>query len=205
MESGNAHTITDRFIEHCLDSEQWFRKSKALRVGATSLFAEARSGIASLPSLEHPQFDFECLGLHVDTAIVAKMLLGLAVESALKGRLVQRHPELVPLKSTSDSGGNVLRIELRGKQNPFATHDLEFLADRGDALDATGDTELRGALRYLSKCVTWLAKYPVPKVARDGEEYGFRRLDWYQADLVETFLDRLYVEHLTARTGEAKE
>lgn len=75
----------------------------------------------------------------------AQLLMGLSLEVALKGLLVERDPALV-------SGGKIDELK---------THSLENLFRRADIPLAAGEEELN-FVRKLSDAVEWVAKYPIP-------------------------------------------
>lgn len=78
----------------------------------------------------------------------AQLLMGLSLEVALKGLLVEREPTLI-------SGGKIAGLK---------THSLEELFRKANIPLEDGEEELN-FVRKLSDAVEWVAKYPVPGAA----------------------------------------
>jgi len=110
---------------------------------------------------------------------VAKMLYGLAVETALKAHLLRENPSETEFQLRADGSGKVMEAQL--KQLGVAIgqgHDLVLLAEKAGAFargeKAVFSTEadfeaLRDILKHLTDSIKWSGRYPVP--TRSGSPF----------------------------------
>jgi len=194
-----GHMTPDDYLNRCYDPSDWFRKSRSLRENASALWSKSSNRIDAVMRTETKTASAAEVYSAIDGSIIAKMLYGLAVETALKGRLIEKFPERVRLITEVNGRGSVSRVELRGSEKyQWKTHNLESLADAADAITRGGDSELREALRYFTDCTVWRARYPVPLEIESGKNRPETMVDARQVRLIESFLTHLHSESKTS-------
>jgi hypothetical protein len=103
-----------------------------------------------------------------------RLMYGLAIETALKGRIVERWPTRVRIDVKADGRGDLLEAEITQLGVSIANgHDLHALAAAAGALDRHAEPQLfsdpadfdqfESVLLELSDAVLWSVRYPVPR------------------------------------------
>lgn len=185
----------ETFKEIVASPTNWYDKSFRLRASARVLLERSTKHQATPTKVaDHHwtiQLDPEEMAERLEMSRVAALLLGLAVETALKGRILERSPEAVEIKMTADGTGELTSIALGHLGFADDGHSLEKLAEHADVIK--GSVALRNALRHFSDCVRWQSRYPVPmKTTRDAVTQFWT--DSSDIELIEELLDRLYSE-----------
>ena len=162
----------NQFIERYRDPAQWRRHARNLKDSGeflwiryqTMLAAEARRAKESATDL-----DFERV---IDALETAKLVYGLALETALKARIVEKYPEKVEIRVVLDGAGEPKQAELRTIGVPSSSgHNLLMLAEAAGIFDAEFQDllpvtleqgVLKNICRDLSDVVQWRGRYPVP-------------------------------------------
>jgi hypothetical protein len=96
--------------------------------------------------------------------MTAHMLFGMALESGLKGRIVRANPSAVKIERT------VRETRIAGFRGVGGDgHDLVKLAGIA-GLVSKKDADLVLVLQDLTRCMRWMARYPVPRVISTEQE-----------------------------------
>jgi hypothetical protein len=185
----------EEFIDTATKPDQWLEKSRVLRRSADVLWDTfvaawidqgkvARSG--GEPLLDEA----------VNFLMVAQMLYGLALETAMKGKLLEVQPSAIQLQLTTDGTGAVQSIQIKQFGVSMGDgHNLEKLAELIDLLKKDDNRVEREILRYLSECVLWRVRYPVPKDSRSLRRMPTgvppRAFGHYIRDWIDPWLDEL--------------
>lgn len=144
----------ESFESNVRDPENWVEKGRALRECANVVYS---SFVTSFTTAGQGGFAPGYL-------MTAHMLFGMALESGLKGRIVRDDPGAVKIDHT----GQETRIEgFRGVRGDG--HDLVRLAAIA-GLASRKDADLMLVLQDLTRCMRWMARYPVPRVISTEQE-----------------------------------
>jgi len=170
----------DIFLEFGRNPQYWFRKSLNLRNSANVLFDAYHSQAmkwARADEADQTLIWGQALA-HLDSA---KMLYGLALETALKGTIIRERPSSVQFSITSDASGNVLTAELSDiSGQKKGGHNLMKLALETHLLDRDSNAVFQNQedfniaqdiLNDLTSFVTWLSRYPIPVRATQEPQY----------------------------------
>lgn len=132
------------------------------------------------------------------------MLYGLAIETALKARIIELDSNAIDFREKRDGEGNVVDLQIVkiGAELGKDGHDLVKLAtvaglgDGGATFSLQTDRNtIREILAYLTDCVRWSGRYPVPK--RLSERFlptapvPTRAFGLYMRDWLDPFLESL--------------
>ena len=120
----------------------------------------------------------------------ALMIYGLALECAFKGRILEIDPENIQFDLIADGHGEIQGVSIR--EFGATDHNLERLGERAGIIKKDADADYREILRRLSDCVTWTARYPVPKKIKPGETVKDSVPIWYRNVDVRTYIDKLF-------------
>jgi hypothetical protein len=163
----------DKFIEKSLSPEAWRKHSRALRRSANVLWEDFITELAD--SLKHSKIQRQDIDIEsaIESLEVAKLLYGLALETALKAWIIEHKPGQIEIKITIDGSGEAKHSELKsfgvnGNQghNVLALADVAGLFDRdtfSTILQTDSDREVfRAICRDLGQVVVWRGRYPVP-------------------------------------------
>ena len=130
---------SDDFALRASDPELWLDTSRQLLTAAQSANLAFSDTLGS--------FDDAARTAQVGHMKAIMLLVGLAVENALKALAVSRNVLAVTASTLALPG-------------PFGSHNIAGMAT---ALDEFGDDASRDLLRRLTLAVQWGARYPVPK------------------------------------------
>lgn len=207
----------NQFLKVATDAAEWLKKSVALRRSADVLWEafvgatlEWASQVRANPAMSATSWD-EALE-HLTSA---KLLYGLALETALKGHILQVRPGDIEFKMTADGTGAVATAKVKHFGVALGqAHNLELLAERAGVFDrdsepvfATDDDyrALREILKHLSEVIYWSGRYPVP--LRSGETHKVppdipaKVFGHFIRDWLDQVLDRYQGEHWRAPTA----
>lgn len=154
-------------IQAVKDPALWVQKSISLRRAGNKLWeAFFRASLTGI--IEDSETRLEQRDDAFDYLLTAKMLYGLAIETALKGHLIGADPTNTVIEVRMDGSGGVLQAELKQLGVSFKEgHDLVALAEKAAAFtklaDKVDSVLLKDVLRHLTDCVIWLSKYPAPR------------------------------------------
>lgn len=214
----NAET----FMKNATDPHQWLEKSVDLRRSADRLWESFFETSLKWAKSQNPEADDKTNALWEETygyLTSAKLLYGLALETAFKAYILRARPSDITFKMSADGTGKVLEVEIKQFGVSIGSgHDLEHLGEKSGVFDRSTDPlfatdqdyrALREILRHLSEVVLWSGRYPIP--IRSGNEqqippdlpakvFGHYIRDWidrvldrYQAPLApsDNFLERM--------------
>lgn len=161
------HFSVNDFRATAKDPGPWRAKALELRNAADALWSSFvrelhPGGGGHLP--EEARRDVICR--YMERVYVSHFLYGFSLECALKYRLVKANPESVALKTRHEGGLEMVSIGTvqLGKDG----HNLVKLAKAVDNLAGSAqrlcDSSVHGEiLDYLSECIQWQGRYPVPR------------------------------------------
>lgn len=117
----------EAFLEKATDPNAWYAKSVSLFMAHWALSHQTTDMLAvftehwisALQEGESKEKANKEIGLCLDSHRVSTMLLGLSVETALKGRILERKPETVEFKLTSNAKRDLTEAKLGA---PFLAH-----------------------------------------------------------------------------------
>lgn len=185
-------------IKAVKDPALWVQKSISLRRAANKLW-EAFFRTSLLGTFETPKPESEQqLDEALEYLLTAKMLYGLAIETALKGHLVAADPKNTNIEVQIDGAGTVVQAELKQVGVSFRQgHDLKILAEKAGAFTKLANrvdaVQLADVLKHLTDCVTWLSKYPAPKKSGGAfvpnAKTPLLAFQHYVRDLIDPLLD----------------
>lgn len=208
--------LATEFLDRSRDPVAWRKHARALRRSADVTWAEFdRILIGSAANIRQGGYDekFEEALEALDTA---KLLYGLAFETALKAWLIQHFPSKVEIRVAMDGNGSATHAELRAIGVPTSNgHNLLALAEAAelfgerfkDVVREDGDKRaLRNICRDLGEVVLWRGRYPVPLASSEP-----LRLDphapqlavaHYMRDWLDPVLDALLSADKSEETSE---
>jgi hypothetical protein len=179
-----ARMNADDFLKHVKDPEAWYRKSRGLRRAAQALQPRLDSLCHHINALSKAagtlgttEEGVPLQSAFTDILNAQRLLYGLSLETAFKGKILETIPEEVKVEVDTDSAGAVLHAELTAIGVPLKrAHDLVALAEKLGLLPGPGVSVhemyehemslLRAELKQLSEGVLWDARYPVPRWAK---------------------------------------
>lgn len=197
----------ERLLETAKDPRNWYSKSAALRRSADALW-EAFFACTLDAATEIDESDSrwsEAMG-YLDSA---QLLYGLALETALKGYILEERPGDITFKIEADGTGKVRDVQVtQFGVSVGQGHDLEKLAGLVGLLDRTENPvfnhesdvhALQGILRFLTETIVWSGRYPVPLRSSKGQVMlsGVPRQAFahYMRDWIDPVLDHYQNEH----------
>jgi hypothetical protein len=196
------------FVEKSTDPTAWRKHSRALRHSADVLwddFVDLVAQAASQAKSESARPNFESAIEAIETA---KLLYGLALETALKAWLIEHSPEKIEIRITMSGDGSPRHAELKSFGiPPNQGHNILALAEAagvfGQRFSHVLKTESDGAAlknicRDLGEVVVWRGRYPVPMSSFDpvslDPKVPVAALAHYLRDWLDPLLDALLVE-----------
>jgi hypothetical protein len=96
------------------------------------------------------------------------MVYAMAIETALKGRLLQQDPNRIRFSFETNGLGEVQSASI--KQSAVGSHNLEALAEFVGLIAKDRNDERREVLRRLTDCLLWVSRYPVPKAVSNDQK-----------------------------------
>ena len=199
----------ETFLEKSRSPGAWRKHSRALRRSANVLYDDFEAVL--IESVK----EAKALGQNVnhESAIeaieTAKLLYGLALETALKAWIIEHKPSQIEIKITIDGSGEAKHAELKSfGVNGNQGHNLSALADvagifEGSAfahiLKTKSDHEVfRAIFRDLGEVVVWRGRYPVPMASSEPQPLA-KNVPWqvyvhYMRDWLDPMLDALLAE-----------
>lgn len=196
----------DEFLKTTRDPLAWRRHALALRRSADALWTEFSLDLTGtaiedddsrrrIPDLDRAMESLE----------TAKLLYGLALETALKAWIVERHPEKIEFRVSVDGAGTATSAELRTLGVPTSGgHNILALAEAvglfrvefSDILKFDSDRSvMRNICRDLSEVVIWRGRYPIPLASGERQRLDpgvdGRATVHYIRDWLDPVLDRL--------------
>lgn len=138
----------------------------------------------------------------------AKLLYGLALETAFKSAIVENNPQDIDLRLSMNGLGEITEVEVKSLGVPGAKgHDLESLAEKVGVfgvkfeailVDVKAKDAFRQICRHLGEMVIWRGRYPAPMRSFDPLIYDpaipMSALNHYMRDWLDPMLDELLVE-----------
>lgn len=195
----------DAFRAAASDPEAWRQKARLVRRSADALWNSYTDLFTKIEPGDRERAQ-EMLGSWLERMNTAQFLYGLAVETALKAKLIALDAANISFAEVRDGRGQVidLRISKIGVDLGADGHDLRRLAEAAGVgpgcpgcvfaieSDRTAITEI---LAYLTDCVRWSGRYPAPKRMSEGYKPSnpipARVLGHYMRDWLDPFLDEL--------------
>ncbi|MDP8568961.1 hypothetical protein [Methylophilus aquaticus] len=202
----------ETFLEKSRSPQAWRKHSRALRRSANVLYDDF------VAVLTESIKEAKALGVDTDheraiEAIeTAKLLYGLALETALKAWIIEHTPGQIEIKITIDGSGEAKHAELKSfGVNGNQGHNLSALADVagifdegtfGHVLKTDSDRDVfRAICRDLGQVVVWRGRYPVPMASFEPQPLA-KGVPWrvyvhYMRDWLDPMLDALLAESIS--------
>ena len=199
----------ETFLEKSHSPGAWRKHSRALRRSANVLYDDFEAVL--LESIK----EAKALGQKTDheraiEAIeTAKLLYGLALETALKAWIIEHKPSQIEIKITIDGSGEAKHAELKSfGGNGNQGHNLSALAEvagifEGGTFAHILKTEsdrdaFRAICKDLGQVVVWRGRYPVPMTSSEPQPLA-KNVPWqayvhYMRDWLDPMLDALLAE-----------
>lgn len=193
------------FVEKATDPAAWRKHSRALRRSADVLWDDfgnlvVQTGLLAKRQKEKPNFDAA-----IEAIETAKLLYGLALETALKAWLIEHYPEKIEIRITMSGDGTPQNAELKGFGiPPNQGHNILALAEEAGVFGQTfahvlkteGDrAALKNICRDLGEVVVWRGRYPIPKASFEPVPFNPKgpgvALAHYMRDWLDPLLDVL--------------
>ena len=141
----------------------------------------------------------------IEAVETAKLLYGLALETALKAWLIEHAPSKIEIRMTMAGDGSATHAELRSFGiHPNQGHNILALADAagvfGPQFSHVWKTDsdianMKTIFRDLGEVVVWRGRYPVPMASFDpvmhDPKVPFTALAHYFRDWLDPLLDAL--------------
>jgi hypothetical protein len=171
----------EELLRRAKDPRAWASRSRCLRISAGVLKRECEKNYKSLMRRANlaPEVK-EDLWAFVANRDAMKMLLGLALENALKGKILKDKPDQVIIRLDVNGRGDFVDADViqLGVDLSKKGHDLIQLAQLA-GIKMT--TELRRTLIALTESVLWEARYPVPRTTKKPDSAKLQQ-DWDALD-----------------------
>ena len=199
----------ETFLEKSRSPGAWRKHSRALRRSANVLYDDFEAVLVE--SIK----EAKALGQHpdheraIEAIETAKLLYGLALETALKAWIIEHKPSQIEIKITIDGSGEAKHAELKSfGVNSNQGHNLSALADvvgifEGGSFAHILKTEsdrdtFRAICRDLGQVVVWRGRYPVPMASSEPQNLA-KNVPWqayvhYMRDWLDPMLDALLAE-----------
>ena len=145
MVKPSAEFYEEEFVTGALIPERWISQALRLKRAGDLLFEASAADLERFSHGEKPS-----TLKNLEMVMPATLLYGMALENALKGRLVHQQPN------------RIVNGKLRAW--PGGSHNLNVLAD---AARVTLSQEEEDLLRRLTQFVLWAGRYPTPRRAED--------------------------------------
>lgn len=176
-----------------------------LRSAAQSLWDSFNEFFAADPGhLKSKDQQSAILYRYAERLHTSQLLYGLATETALKARIIENDPKGIGLREKKDGQGNIVDLQILkiGVELGKDGHDLVKLAQAAGVADGGAASlvesdriALNEMLAYLTDCVRWSGRYPLPK--KLSERYlptapiPSRIVGLYMRDYLDPFLNML--------------
>lgn len=195
------------FVDKSTDPKAWRKHSRALRHSANVLWDDFVELVTQAVSRAKAKNEIPNLELAIEAIETAKLLYGLALETALKAWLIEHSPEKIEIRITMSGDGSPKHAELKSFGiPPNQGHNILALAEAADVfgkgfsnvLKTDGDrAALRNICRDLGEVVVWRGRYPVPMSSFDpvspDPQVPVAALAHYLRDWLDPLLDALLV------------
>ncbi|WP_321955828.1 hypothetical protein [Paraburkholderia bannensis] len=160
------------FLRESRDPNAWRKHARALRRSGDVIWDEfQRELLEAIDESRNRGVELE-LEAVAEIFETSKLLYGLALETALKGWIVEHYPSKIEVRVAMDGTGQATQAELRTVGVPISSgHNLLALAEAADLFGERFQTILvtdhdrramRNICRELGEVVLWRGRYPVP-------------------------------------------
>jgi hypothetical protein len=164
--------IAADFLKESRDPSAWRKHARALRRSGDVIWDEfLRMLLEAVDESRNRGVEPE-LDTAAEVFETAKLLYGIALETALKGWIVKHYPSKIEVRVAMDGTGQATQAELRTVGVPISSgHNLLALAEASGLFGERFQTVLvtdhdrramRNICRELGEVVLWRGRYPVP-------------------------------------------
>lgn len=205
----NTIMQAEDFLEKSRNPRAWRKHSRALRHSANVLYDDFEVILAESITEAMACGQKTDLERAVEAIETAKLLYGLALETALKAWIIEHKPSQIEIKITIDGAGEAKHAELKSfGVNGNQGHNLSALADAAGIFEGGVFTEVlktasdrdafRAICRDLGQVVVWRGRYPVPMASFEPQPLA-KNVPWkayvhYMRDWLDPMLDALLAE-----------
>ncbi|MEM5402736.1 hypothetical protein [Paraburkholderia unamae] len=164
--------LASAFLDKSRNPGAWRKHARALRRSANLLWDEfSKLLVEAAAGAKHNNAELD-LEAALEALETTKLLYGLALETALKARIVEHYPSKLEVRVAMDGTGQATHAELRAVGVSISNgHNLLALAEAAELFGAdfqsvlrTEDDKsvMRNICRDLAEVVLWRGRYPVP-------------------------------------------
>lgn len=199
----------ETFLKKSRSPSVWRKHSRALRRSANVLYDDFEAVLIESIKEAKARGQSNDLERALEAFEIAKLLYGMALETALKAWIIEHKPNQIEIKITIDGSGEAKHAELKsfgvnGNQghNLSALADVAGIFDKGSfahILKTESDCEaFRAICRDLGQVVVWRGRYPVPMASSEPQPLA-QNVPWqayfhHMRDWLDPMLDVLSAE-----------
>ncbi len=193
------------------DAEAWRKHARALRRSGDAIWQRFEKSLFEALAGTKDGGAGADLDVSVEYLETAKLLYGLALETALKAWIIKQKPGEIEIGVTIDGSGEAVHAELKRVGVRLQGHDLHALAESaglfgtGFSAVITQDSDrdaVRTICRDLGQAVAWRGRYPAPRSSFEPQKLKsgvpVRVLTHYLRDWLDPVLDALLNVDATA-------
>jgi hypothetical protein len=202
----------ETFIEKSRSPQAWRKHSRALRRSANVLYDDFVAVLAESIKEAKTLGEIADHDRAIEAIETAKLLYGLALETALKAWIIEHKPSQIEIRITIDGSGEAKHAELKSfGVNGNQGHNLYALADVAGifegvtfahVLKTESDRDVfRAICKDLGQVVVWRGRYPVPMASFEPQPLT-KGVPWksyvhYMRDWLDPMLDALLAESIS--------
>ncbi|GAB3535548.1 hypothetical protein [Photobacterium alginatilyticum] len=189
----------NNFLSTARDCSLWLHKANALFTSGECLYKQSGELLIELGEVADTHDGHnDRLQCSLDLMMSAKLLYGYALETLLKGILLQIKPERVEFDIKADGIGNVLEAKITQIGVPMSKgHDLGVLAKEVGLLERLSDPkQAKQTLQHLTECVQWRSRYPAPQDSKKNRALTSQQMTDYMLFKFRDFYMPIYNEAL---------
>lgn len=170
------------FLANATNPGEWLTKSVDLRIAGDRLWDRFFKCVVQWGKAQASERDVDLLEKSEREGgaclWAAKLLYGLALETAFKAHILENQPEKIELTMSADGTAQIQHVELKQFGVSLGSgHNLlklgetaELFSDGVDIHEKGERKAVREVLKHLSEVVYWSGKYPIPKKSGQSHE-----------------------------------
>jgi len=187
------------FLDSIQNFDLWLFKADGLFTAALELTKSSnalRQELSSVADTHEGHEERWQNSLHLN--ISASLLYGYALETLFKGILLKHKPDSIELEMTMNGSGEIgsAKVNKLGVQMNKG-HDLVILANEiGLFKLIENPKQAKKTLNYLSECVKWRARYPVPQESKKNRRLTGEEATNFMVNSILIHFDPIYSKSL---------
>jgi len=176
----------EKFIKEATNPDSWLQKALSLRESADAVW-ELFGKKMSIDGYKNNTYSI---------CQTSQFLYGLSAECLLKGLIVKQAPDSMIISASIDGNGDLIDAEIKKIGDKIRdTHNLEKLAEAAGLFKEKENATIRELLSYMSHCVKWRGRYPIPLQAQEDftprGKLHYKEFGHFFRDIADPFLDSL--------------